>query len=98
MLRAYHRRIPLPRQTRNESSCADPRAQTAKIHGLTLYTGGEVNVHKKRGRSARAESGPRQSDPGTGLGRPRDERIDAEVVSAVLNTLKNEGYGAVTIE
>jgi AcrR family transcriptional regulator len=33
-----------------------------------------------------------------GLGRPRDERIDAEVVSAVLAALGNGGYGAVTID
>jgi len=31
-------------------------------------------------------------------GRPRDERIDAEVVSAVLRTLTTRGYRAVTIE
>jgi AcrR family transcriptional regulator len=31
------------------------------------------------------------------LGRPRDERIDAEVVSAVLGVLKSGGYRAVTI-
>lgn len=31
------------------------------------------------------------------LGRPRDERIDAEVVSAVLDVLKSGGYQAVTI-
>ena len=32
------------------------------------------------------------------IGRPRDERIDTEVVSAVLNALKEGGYRAVTIE
>lgn len=32
------------------------------------------------------------------LGRPRDERIDTEVVSAVLATLQAGGYQAVTIE
>jgi AcrR family transcriptional regulator len=57
-----------------------------------------VKVHEKRGRSARAESRLQQAAPGPGLGRPRDERIDTEVVSVVLNTLRNEGYGAVTIE
>lgn len=31
-------------------------------------------------------------------GRPRDERIDAEVVAAVLRTLTTRGYRAVTIE
>jgi AcrR family transcriptional regulator len=34
----------------------------------------------------------------TGVGRPRDERIDTEVVSAVLNVLRNGGYRAVTID
>ncbi len=33
-----------------------------------------------------------------GLGRPRDERIDTEVVSAVLSVLRARGYRAVTIE
>ena len=33
-----------------------------------------------------------------GFGRPRDERIDTEVVSAVLNSLRSGGYGAVTID
>jgi AcrR family transcriptional regulator len=32
------------------------------------------------------------------LGRPRDERIDADVVSAVLKTLQRNSYSAVTIE
>jgi AcrR family transcriptional regulator len=32
------------------------------------------------------------------LGRPRDEHIDTEVVSAVLNVLRTRGYRAVTIE
>jgi AcrR family transcriptional regulator len=32
------------------------------------------------------------------LGRPRDERIDTEVVSAVLSMLRTKGYGAVTID
>jgi len=33
-----------------------------------------------------------------GLGRPRDERIDTEVISAVLTALRNGGYSAVTID
>jgi AcrR family transcriptional regulator len=33
-----------------------------------------------------------------GLGRPRDERIDTEVVSAVLAALRVGGYSAVTID
>ncbi len=33
-----------------------------------------------------------------GFGRPRDERIDNEVVSAVLDTLRLGGYNAVTID
>lgn len=32
------------------------------------------------------------------FGRPRDERIDAEVVAAVLDVLRRRGYGAVTID
>lgn len=33
-----------------------------------------------------------------GFGRPRDERVDTEVVSAVLDTLRSGGYAAVTID
>ncbi|HTV52170.1 MAG TPA: TetR/AcrR family transcriptional regulator [Steroidobacteraceae bacterium] len=36
--------------------------------------------------------------PANSLGRPRDQRIDAEVVAAVLRVLRTRGYGAVTIE
>lgn len=46
-----------------------------------------------------------KSPPGKGatstesvLGRPRDERIDTEVVSAVLGALRTGGYAAVTID
>lgn len=35
---------------------------------------------------------------GRNLGRPRDERIDTEVVTAVLSILRTKGYGAVTID
>jgi AcrR family transcriptional regulator len=35
--------------------------------------------------------------PSPSCGRPRDERIDAEVVSAVLRALKKGGYASVTI-
>lgn len=34
----------------------------------------------------------------TAFGRPRDERIDSEVVGAVLEVLRTRGYRAVTIE
>jgi len=52
-----------------------------------------------RSRSRRARS-PAAAASGaeTGVGRPRDERIDTEVVSAVLNALRDGGYGAVTID
>jgi AcrR family transcriptional regulator len=33
-----------------------------------------------------------------GFGRPRDERVDTEVASAVLNALRSGGYSAVTID
>lgn len=35
---------------------------------------------------------------GRGLGRPRDERIDTEVVSAVLHGLRHGGYHTISIE
>lgn len=40
----------------------------------------------------------RRGDAAGRAGRPRDERIDAEVVAAVLRTLTTRGYRAVTIE
>ena len=48
-----------------------------------------------RGGAAAAGRRPR---PSGRPGRPRDERIDAEVVAAVLRTLTSHGYRAVTIE
>jgi AcrR family transcriptional regulator len=36
--------------------------------------------------------------PEPSFGRPRDESVDTEVVSAVLNVLRHGGYGAVTID
>ena len=54
------------------------------------------------GRSSRLRrSGPPAGKAGTAepaLGRPRDERIDTEVVSAVLGALRSGGYSAVTID
>lgn len=50
-----------------------------------------------RARHARARSG-KSATTETVLGRPRDERIDTEVVSAVLGALRAGGYGAVTID
>ena len=46
---------------------------------------------------SRSEDGPTVA-PERSLGRPRDERIDTEVVSAVLSILRTQGYGAVTID
>jgi AcrR family transcriptional regulator len=40
----------------------------------------------------------RVAAPEHGLGRPRDEQIDADVVSAVLSVLRSKGYRAVTID
>ena len=51
-----------------------------------------------KSRSRRAAAPPRIEIPEHSLGRPRDERIDTEVVSAVLNILRTGGYGAVTID
>jgi AcrR family transcriptional regulator len=50
-----------------------------------------------RVRHARSPSGKGATTESV-LGRPRDERIDTEVVSAVLGALRSGGYGAVTID
>jgi AcrR family transcriptional regulator len=52
---------------------------------------------KSRARRTRiAHSTP--AAPTQALGRPRDERIDEEVVAAVLSVLRTGGYRAVTID
>ena len=43
-------------------------------------------------------TGSRDQPSSSGVGRPRDARIDKEVVAAVLDALKSEGYEAVTID
>jgi AcrR family transcriptional regulator len=43
-------------------------------------------------------AGPRAQVLPKGIGRPRDTRIDTEVVAAVLNALEHGGYRAVTID
>jgi AcrR family transcriptional regulator len=51
-----------------------------------------------RVRHAKSPSGKGATSTESVLGRPRDERIDTEVVSAVLGALRTGGYGAVTID
>jgi AcrR family transcriptional regulator len=51
-----------------------------------------------RVRHATSPSGKGATSTESVLGRPRDERIDTEVVSAVLGALRTGGYGAVTID
>lgn len=49
--------------------------------------------------SLQSRNGARPGERRLGqLGRPRDENIDKEVVSAVLDVLRTHGYRAVTIE
>jgi len=45
-----------------------------------------------------ANGGRRYGAPERLVGRPRDDRIDRDVVDAVLETLRTRGYRAVTIE
>ncbi len=53
-----------------------------------------TTAHSRRVRAPSASG--KATEPA--LGRPRDERIDDEVVSAVLNALRSGGYAAVTID
>jgi AcrR family transcriptional regulator len=46
----------------------------------------------------RRPAAPRASVSPKAMGRPRDERIDTEVVAAVLNALEKGGYPVVTID
>jgi len=48
--------------------------------------------------SERTRRVSRRTERGRVLGRPRDDRIDADVVAAVLETLRTRGYRAVTID
>jgi AcrR family transcriptional regulator len=58
-----------------------------------------TRAHKGRsGRSSGADRGPRSRALKRTVGRPRDEAIDKQVVSAVLRVLRTGGYKAVTIE
>jgi AcrR family transcriptional regulator len=49
-------------------------------------------------RKARASGTSARPPAPPPIGRPRDARIDSEVVTAVLNALKSGGYRAVTID
>jgi len=51
-----------------------------------------------KSRSRRTVGIPKRLAQDQGLGRPRDESVDTEVVSAVLNVLGSRGYSAVTID
>jgi len=51
-----------------------------------------------RSSAPRARSARVAPPAGRAAGRPRDERIDSEVVAAVIETLGERGYGAVTID
>jgi AcrR family transcriptional regulator len=51
-----------------------------------------------KARKKRAAQNIAPARAATSFGRPRDERIDIEVVAAVLITLQRGGYGAVTME
>ena len=54
-----------------------------------------TNVKARASRALTARRSPADAQP---PGRPRDERIDGEVVRAVLHVLQTGGYRAVTIE
>jgi AcrR family transcriptional regulator len=57
-----------------------------------------VKPSRKSRAMLRREASRRQTAVRHGVGRPRDERIDAEVAFAVLSALKVGGYRAVTID
>src|SRR6266436_1723513 len=63
------------------------------------YRGGDLGAPYRPAALKGASRSQTRYRPGTGgLGRPRDERIDTEVVSAVLDVLRRRGYGAVTVD
>jgi|SRR5579863_62537 len=51
-----------------------------------------------RNRNAGRNNTERNTARAAALGRPRDARIDSEVVSAVIHALRNDGYRSVTID
>jgi AcrR family transcriptional regulator len=79
-------------RTRNEERADTIYSYVAKPRFLTVKPSPEPHAMSKRG-------APRTRAAAThGVGRPRDERIDAEVAFAVLSALKEGGYRAVTID
>jgi len=79
---------------------AGPGRPAARLvpSGLSRDTGVAMKAGPKT-RSGSAASPAGQAAPVEhGLGRPRDERIDTEVVAAVLSVLRTRGYRAVTID
>jgi len=66
--------------------------------GFGFWSGGHTVSGPRKAASIRPAAGARVAAPEHGLGRPRDERIDDEVVAAVLSVLRRSGYGAVTID
>ena len=57
-----------------------------------------MDASRSKPRTGAAEAKRSPGKRNRTLGRPRDERIDADVVAAVLETLRTQGYRAVTIE
>src|SRR5271155_1624576 len=66
-----------------------PRIQPKSLRGQTM----------KSSRARRKAKAPLSSSAGSKVaGRPRDARIDTEVISAVIAVLRKGGYDAVTID
>src|SRR5581483_12415029 len=76
--------------------CRSPEVYTLQYVAKLMQAHGKMRLRNpvRRVPAARGRGRPATQ----GVGRPRDERIDREVVSAVLDALREGGYRAVTID
>jgi AcrR family transcriptional regulator len=62
------------------------------------YKGRAMRLRRQLCKTGEPTTGSHDQPSSSGVGRPRDTRIDKEVVAAVLDVLKSGGYEAVTID
>lgn len=77
--------------------CRSPIVHTLQYVAKLMQARRKMRARSASGQVPAAAEGAGPGAPHA-VGRPRDERIDREVVSAVLDALRQGGYRAVTID